>query len=457
VAKLRSSPAAIKPVQNRSGSWSYRVTVTIAGQQRKKVTQSETEAEELQETWENERIHGAAAARPKITSLERAQLKDAEAAALVIKPTGVSLLQAAQLVAGFDQCRLQDAQKALRLADGEPFSLVDAVKFAIAHNLRTTDFSTITYEDALAACLKEKKNHISTAHYERLAQRGRSFGEFIGPMNVRDISGAAKARPWVESRAMRDGNLTSKCTWNKLVTDLGTIFGFFVKQKWCSTNPFSEIPRYSKKSIGSKQRLRLEVTDCAALMAFLEEKHAKWCCYFVLTLLLGVRPDMRTGEIRKLSKCIKRDGVAPYHSNGSLHLSAEITKEREPREVKVSTSAAAWFEKYALTPENVCPGDYKDEDFSAIRKQFRIPHDGLRHTAISAFMAMPGNSYGEAADQFGNSEPIIKKHYLRRMSPEEGQQFHSIMPEPTNADTACSGQVVQASQLAGTATVKSPD
>ncbi len=171
-------------------------------------------------------------------------------------------------------------------------------------------------------------------------------------------------------------------------------------------------------------------------MAFLEENHPKWCCYFVLTLLLGLRPDMRTGEIRKLADCIRRDGVAPYYSNGTLHLSAEITKEREPREVEVSANAAAWLEKYPLTPENVCPGDYKDEDLRSIRKKFRIPHDGLRHTAISAFMAMPGNSYAEAADQFGNSEPIIKKHYLRRMSGEEGQRFRGIMPTPVVEATA---------------------
>ncbi len=429
MAKLRSSPAAIKSVQNRSGSWSYRVTVTIAGRQRKKVFQSEEEALELQETWENERVHGAAAARPKMTSLEKAQLKDAEAAALVLKPTGFSLLEAAQYVAGLDRLRLQDAQKALRLVEGEPFSITDAVKFAMAHNLQTTDFSNTVYSEGLKAYLEDRKNHISKAHYQRASQRGRSFGEFIGPMVIRDIPGTTKALEWVKSRAMPDGILTSKATWNKLVTDLATIFGFFVKKKWCSTNPFSDISRYSKKSIGSRQRLRLEVGDCAALLAFLEEKHPKWCCYFVLTLLLGVRPDMRTGEIRKLADCIARDGVAPYYSNGSIHLSAEITKEQEPREVKVPANVAAWLEKYPLTPENICPGDYKDDDLRAIRKLFRIPHDGLRHTAISAFMAMPGNSYDKAADQFGNSEPIIKKHYLRRMSPEEGQQFHAIMPK----------------------------
>ena len=249
-----------------------------------------------------------------MTSLEKAQLKDAEAAVLVIKPTGFSLLQAAQLMAGFDQARLQDIQKALRLADGEPFSITDAVKFAMAQKLRTTDLSNISYEDALAACLKDKKNHISTAHYQRLSQRGRSFGEFIGPMMVREIPGAAKARPWVESRAMPDGNLTSKCTWNKLVTDLGTIFGFFVKQKWCSTNPFSDIPRFSKKSIGSKQRLRR--TDGVSRRE--SSKMVLLFCAHAAARFAAGHEDGRDPETRRLHQARRRCSVLLKRNSAPL-------------------------------------------------------------------------------------------------------------------------------------------
>jgi hypothetical protein len=83
--------------------------------------------------------------------------------------------------------------------------------------------------------------------------------------------------------------------------------------------------------------------------------------------------------------------------------------------------------KYPITAVSVCPGDYKDDDFRDIRKKFAIPHDGLRHTAISAFMSS-GNSYDLAADQFGNSEGIIKAHYLKRMSKEDADAFFQIMP-----------------------------
>ena len=85
----------------------------------------------------------------------------------------------------------------------------------------------------------------------------------------------------------------------------------------------------------------------------LRHHHPKWCCYFALTLFLGVRPDVQTGEIHELARCIKRDGAGPYYSNGVLHLSAEITKEGMAREVSVPTNAAAWFERYPLTPKNV--------------------------------------------------------------------------------------------------------
>ena len=40
-----------------------------------------------------------------------------------------------------------------------------------------------------------------------------------------------------------------------------------------------------------------------------------------------------------------------------------------------------------------------------------------------------GHDYGIAADQFGNSEPIIRQNYLRRMSADEGAAFYRIIPK----------------------------
>lgn len=59
------------------------------------------EALELQDQWERQRVHGAAATRPKITSLTIAQLRDAESAIAIGKDSGISMLDAMRLVMDF--------------------------------------------------------------------------------------------------------------------------------------------------------------------------------------------------------------------------------------------------------------------------------------------------------------------------------------------------------------------
>jgi hypothetical protein len=58
---------------------------------------------------------------------------------------------------------------------------------------------------------------------------------------------------------------------------------------------------------------------------------------------------------------------------------------------------------------------------------FGLTHDVLRHTFISMFVAK-FRSMGEAALQAGNSESIIRKHYLDLKSAAEAEQFWGILP-----------------------------
>ena len=162
------------------------------------------------------------------------------------------------------------------------------------------------------------------------------------------------------------------------------------------------------------------------MRGYLEENHPEWCCYYAITLFAGVRPDTTNGEMRELSRCVARDGSGIYFSNGVIRLPEEVTKEGDERTTTIRPNLAAWLAAYPPTPKAICPGIPKT--FSAVRKMFDIPHDGLRHTAISAFVS-EGKEYSDAADQFGNSEPIIKRHYLLRMSRDEAQAFYAIYPK----------------------------
>ena len=64
----------------------------------------------------------------------------------------------------------------------------------------------------------------------------------------------------------------------------------------------------------------------------------------------------------------------------------------------------------------------------ALREKFNLTHDVLRHTFISMFVAK-FRSIGEAAIQAGNSEGIIRRHYLDLKSKEEAEQFFGILPQ----------------------------
>ncbi len=69
---------------------SYRVLVSIGGKQRKKHFLNLQDAEAQQQMWEMERIHGAAASRPKITALTVTELREAEASLQILKGSGLS-------------------------------------------------------------------------------------------------------------------------------------------------------------------------------------------------------------------------------------------------------------------------------------------------------------------------------------------------------------------------------
>jgi hypothetical protein len=384
------------------------------------------EALELQDQWERQRVHGAAATRPKITSLTIAQLRDAESAIAIGKDSGITMVDAMRLVMDFGAPRLKDIQKALILAEDSPFSIADAVRFATSQKLNTCKTEVMAYEAGLVQYVQENTNEGSTAHRARTVQRAKQFGRYLpAGVMIHEIT-PEQVKAWITKTTTKDGKIVKK-SWNNC-TDVSKVFEFFQQKHWCHANPFSDIKRYTTKEMGGGLKERLEVETCEELMAYLEEHHPKWVTYFVLTLFLGIRPDLRTGEIWELAQAIKRHGVAAYYRNGHLWLTAGITKEREPRTVRVMPNVVEWLEAYPMTPESICPGDYKDEDISEIRKRFKIPHDGLRHTAISAFMAA-GNSYDLAADQHGNSENIIRHHYLHRMVKEESDRFYAIRPK----------------------------
>jgi hypothetical protein len=106
-----------------------------------------------------------------------------------------------------------------------------------------------------------------------------------------------------------------------------------------------------------------------------------------------------------------------------------ISKTHDYRQIIVRDNLRAWLTTF---PGDILPKGFERE-VKDIREKFGLSKDVLRHTFFSMHVAA-FKSVGEAALEGGNTEAVIKKHYLNLSSYTEGAQFWKIMPPATGEE-----------------------
>lgn len=201
---------------------------------------------------------------------------------------------------------------------------------------------------------------------------------------------------------------------------LSTFFKFCFQRGWVAENPIAKVPHYRfRRKRGSAPTL--SIAQARAVMEFAETHQGGVLVpYFALCLFAGIRPGVPYGEISRLKpEMIDLDA-------GVIHIPPEVSKVRESRKTTIQPNLAAWLRAYPLQACAIMVGNFKKrrEKFG---KQLGLTHDVMRHTFISMFVAK-FRSIGEASIQAGNSESIIRRHYLDLKNKEEGEQFFGIVP-----------------------------
>ena len=201
-------------------------------------------------------------------------------------------------------------------------------------------------------------------------------------------------------------------------------------RKWTTENPVAGIPKF-KIARGLPEIISLE--KARELMAFLETYacgaragHQPGCLvpYFAICLFAGLRPAADEGEIRKLADADWQKLIDL--KLGVIRITPQISKTGEMRQVKIRPNLRAWLERYPLKDFPIILPNMTDK-VAVVRKQFGLGTDVLRHTMISNHVAA-FKSLGEAALEAGNSETMIKKHYLNMVSDEDAAAFWGIVP-----------------------------
>jgi len=204
--------------------------------------------------------------------------------------------------------------------------------------------------------------------------------------------------------------------------------------EYLAKNPINAVPQYKQTAYRSTAET-LKTSKAKELMLFLEtytgpESRQARCRhpegflvpFFALALFGGIRPDATHGEISKIEpKAIDLE-------TNVIRIEPTVSKVNEKRVVKIQPNLKLWLERYPLDKFPLIPRRNADRILREVRTQFSIGHDVLRHTFISMTVGA-FRSVGDASLQAGNSEAVIRKHYLDLKSVEEADLFWAIVPD----------------------------
>lgn len=219
--------------------------------------------------------------------------------------------------------------------------------------------------------------------------------------------------------AKRDVSLVSKDSEKRA---LSRFFSWCMEgdRQWILFNPAKGLKIEGLKAAKKNRPAPaiLDARQCQQLLAAAERfKSGRLAPYVAVCLFGGVRPF----EVSRMTW----DQV--NLKDGEIRLEAEQTKTGKPRVVKINATLRAWLEKYR--GKSFFPSGWRKQ-FDTVKVKAGLtewPADVLRHTAASHFFRQSG-SYGLTAEEFGNSEGIIKAHYQGRVSSEDTKAFYALLP-----------------------------
>ena len=358
----------------------------------------------------------------------RRNFKTKEEAAAEKAVLGIAELQAAAGMRAattfLSEAQLREAEDAFRRLKSKPESLLFYLEYAFA-NYRTPQREKPLAEAIKAYLATKTEEHTRTLLSKR--QLGAITYE-LGVLERHFPSGPiSQFTPQILAAYLNRGNPSLK-TYNNRRGLISTFFKFALQSDWVVANPVEKTPHHR---INHRRGSAVTITAerAAKLMHFLETyADGKLVPSFALSLFAGIRPCVRFGKITKL----KPDSVKL--DTGVIRIEPDVSKVRMPRIITIQPNLAVWLRAYPLEKFAIVPPNTMNLR-QVVCKKFGLTHDVLRHTFISMFVGK-FRSMGEAALQAGNSESIIRKHYLDLKSTAEAEAFFSIMPQHRTAPEA---------------------
>lgn len=295
------------------------------------------------------------------------------------------------------------------------YTLTEAVDFFFKH-FHQPDFQ-ISVSDASTKFRTALEGQVRDRTLVQLKSTLGMFERFTDNRNVHEVTGDT-VEDFLNSLRARDGvNKASRKTWNNYRGDLHLFFEWCAKkqQRYVTSNPAADSKRHRIEN-GHIDVLPLKKSRDLMKHAA-EFKGGKLAHYFALALFAGIRPGGELEKVAEHPELIDLD-------NKVIRITAEISKVGKPRQIKIRPNLRKWLERFTgeILPIN------SDREIKAIRAKFKLTHDVLRHTFISMHIGA-FKSFADAAIESGNSESIIRDHYLNTSTLAAAKHFWKIEPE----------------------------
>jgi len=340
-----------------------------------------------------------------------------------------------------DEDQTRSAEKAFNALKGT-YSLDEAIDFFLKHH-RPPEFTT-TILDGLKVFTDEKeRKKTRPTTIKRTVGILKAFAKFTENPQVHTVT-EDQVKSYLAS--LRAGDKVSPAkskTFNNHRNEIASFFLWAGKKDletnrpWTFNNPTEHVPPYSNERV-REERPAIATTSpdtlkdlFTHLMGYKEGRLVKW---YALAYFTGIRPSTDQGELSKLSE---REDELINLSTRTITLPASITKTKHDRQIIMPENLIAWLKAYEGKP--IMPANLKN-DSGAIRKLFNLQQDETRHSFISYHVALH-RSLGDTALQAGNSETMIKRHYLNLHTKEQGKDFFSIVPDIVKMEAIVSEEV----------------
>lgn len=149
----------------------------------------------------------------------------------------------------------------------------------------------------------------------------------------------------------------------------------------------------------------------------------------LIWLAFGGFAGLRAAEIRPTNSA--KPGLMWENvrwDEGFIEVPAAVSKTNRRRIVPILPALRAWVEPLAKSSGFLIDTSEQNARFYKIFQGLKVIKNGSRHS-FGSYRASALQSAGQVALEMGNSESVVKKHYMYAVPPTEAEQWWALAPK----------------------------